>query len=328
MIIGPMSTPDFAASDLALGTPVAVRLADWGVIRAKGDDAGSFLNGQLTNEALKLDVGQARLAGYCSPKGRLLASFVMWRSAPDEILLACSADLLAPTLKRLSMFVMRAKCKLTDASGEIALWGVALPGLVHDTAEHTIPATAYATSAIAGGTAIRLADAAGATRLLWAAPVDATPPWAPTSSADVWNWLEVQSGVPRIVASTVEAFVPQMVNLELVGGVNFQKGCYPGQEIVARSQYRGTLKRRMVLAEGAAAAAAGAEVFAAADPGQPAGQIVLSASLPHPEGGARHAVLIEVKRALAEAGELHVGAADGPVVRLRELPYEVPSDTA
>ena len=323
-----MSLPVTASSDLALGAPVAVRLADWGVIRAKGDDAAAFLNGQLTQETIKLDVGQARLAGYCSPKGRLLASFVMWRAAPDEILLACSADLLAPTLKRLSMFVLRAKCKLTDASSELALWGVALPGLLHGDAAHPVPATPYATAAVAGGTALRLADAAGATRVLWAAAPDATPPWATTSSPDVWNWLEVQSGVPRIVASTVEAFVPQMVNLELVGGVNFQKGCYPGQEIVARSQYRGTLKRRMVLAEGATAAAAGAEVFAAADPEQPAGQIVLSASLPHPEGGARHAVLIEVKRALAEAGELHVGAADGPVVRLRALPYEIPADNA
>ena len=323
MIIGAMST-----SDLALGAPVAVRLADWGVIRAKGDDAAAFLNGQLTQETLKFDPGQARLAGYCSPKGRLLASFVVWRTAADEILLACSADLLAPTLKRLSMFVLRARCRLSDASAEILLWGVALPGLLHDDAAHPIPAAPNTTAELAGGTAIRLADAAGATRLLWAAPADATPPWAPTASADVWNWLEVQSGVPRIVASTVEAFVPQMVNLELVGGVNFQKGCYPGQEIVARSQYRGTLKRRMVLAEGASAGIAGAEVFAAADPGQPAGQIVLSASLSHPEGGARHAALIEVKRALTDAGELHLGAADGPLVRLRDLPYEIPADAA
>src|SRR4051812_40542826 len=82
-------------SSLVLGAPVAVRLTDWGVIRAKGEDAASFLNGQLTQETLGLEPGQARLAGYCSPKGRLLASFVMWRGAPDEILLACSADLLA-----------------------------------------------------------------------------------------------------------------------------------------------------------------------------------------------------------------------------------------
>ena len=335
MIIGPMNASDHR-SDLALSTPVAVRLADWGVIRARGEDAGPFLNGQLTQEALKLPEGVARLAGYCSPKGRLLASFVMWRSAPDEILLACSADLLAATLKRLSMFVLRAKCKLSDASAEVALWGVALPGLAPAasdipgavSSDAAIPAAPYATSPLAGGTAVRLADAAGAMRLLWAAPADATPPWAPTSQADVWNWLEVQAGVPRVVARTVDAFVPQMVNLELVGGVNFQKGCYPGQEIVARSQYRGTLKRRMVLVEGDAAPAAGTEIFAAADPSQPAGQIVLAASLPHPGGGARHAALVEVKRALALAGELHVGAADGPLLRLRELPYELPVDQA
>ena len=224
-----MSTPVTAASDLALGAPVAARLADWGVIRAKGDDAAAFLNGQLTQETLRLDVGQARLAGYCSPKGRLLASFVMWSAAPDEILLACSADLLAPTLKRLSMFVLRAKCRLTDASGELALWGVALPGLLHADAPHPVPAAPYTTASVAGGTAVRLADAAGATRVLWAAAPDAIPPWATSASPDVWNWLEVQSGVPRIVASTVEAFVPQMVNLELVGGVNFQKGCYPAR---------------------------------------------------------------------------------------------------
>jgi folate-binding protein YgfZ len=335
-----MNAPDLR-TDFALGVPVAVRLHDWGVIRARGDDASSFLNSQLTQEALKLPVGGARLAGYCSPKGRLLASFVMWRSAPDELLLACSADLLAATLKRLSMFVLRAKCQLSDASAEIALWGVALPGLAPgapgvdasaDASAPGIPAAPYATGAIAGGTAIRLPDAAGTTRLLWAAPADAAPPWAPTAQADVWNWLEVQSGVPRVVAGTVEAFVPQMVNLELVGGVDFQKGCYPGQEIVARSQYRGTVKRRMVLADfdrdGDAAPAAGTGVFAAADPSQPAGQVVLAARLPHPQGGARQAALLEVKRALAEAGELHLGAADGPLLRLRALPYDVPLDAA
>ena len=323
MIIAAMTPPAIATVDLA--APIAVRLSDWGIIRARGEDAGTFLNGQLTQEAAKLAPGQARLAGYCSPKGRLLASFVMWRSAPDEILLACSADLLAPTLKRLSMFVLRAKCKLSDASAEVALWGVALPGSAADVA---IPPQPYATTALAGGTAVRLADASGAVRLLWAAPADATPPWTTSASADLWNWLEVQSAVPRIVAGTVEAFVPQMVNLELVGGVDFQKGCYPGQEIVARSQYRGTVKRRMVLAEGDAALPAGAEVFAAADPLQPAGQVVLSASLPNAPGGARHATLIEVKKALADGGELHLGAVDGPRVHLRELPYEIPADAA
>jgi hypothetical protein len=309
-----------------LGAPVAVRLADWGVIRAKGEDAASFLNGQLTQETLGLEPGQARLAGYCSPKGRLLASFVVWRGAPDEILLACSADLLAATLKRLSMYVLRAKCRLSDASSELALWGVALPGLPDAAPGVPIPSAPWRTLEVGGGTAVRLADGGGAARLLWAAPADAAPPWAPTSQPAVWNWLEVQSAIPRIVARTVEAFVPQMVNLELVGGVNFQKGCYPGQEIVARSQYRGTVKRRMFLAEGDAAAAAGAEVFVPEDPSQPAGQVVLAASLPGADGGQRHAALVEMKRALTDGGELRLGAADGPALRLVPLPYEIPAE--
>ena len=99
----------------------AVRLADWGTIRARGPDAATFLQGQLTQDVLHLNDAQARFAGYCSPKGRLLATFVVWRDADGDILLACSADLLAPTLKRLRMFVLRAKCVLSDASGELPL---------------------------------------------------------------------------------------------------------------------------------------------------------------------------------------------------------------
>jgi len=103
----------------------AVRLADWGVIRAQGADAASFLHGQLTQDVQHLDPGSARLAGYCTAKGRLLASLVVWRSGADELLLACSADVLPATLKRLSMFVLRAKCKLSDASASVALHGLA-----------------------------------------------------------------------------------------------------------------------------------------------------------------------------------------------------------
>ena len=308
---------------------MAVRLADWGVIRAKGEECAAFLNGQLTQDMQALAPGRASLAGYCSPKGRLLATFVAWRTAPDEILLACSADLLAATLKRLSMFVLRAKCRLSDASAEIALWGVVSPVVQDAVSGAALPTQPYEAAAAADGTAIRLADATGHARALWAAAVDASPPWPASDRADLWNWLEVQSGVPRVVAGTADAFVPQMINLELVGGVNFKKGCYPGQEIVARSQYRGTLKRRMFLAEADAAGRAGAEVFALADPGQPAGQIVLAASLPGAEGSARHAALVEIKRALTEPGDdLRLGAPDGPPLRLRELPYALPSDAA
>jgi tRNA-modifying protein YgfZ len=291
-----------------------VRLDDWGLIRAVGDDARSFLHGQLTQDMLGLSAGQARLAGYCSAKGRLLASFVVWQRNPSELLLACSADLLAATLKRLSMFVLRARCRLSDASAEIPLYGIAgalpaeVPGAPWMRAEH------------AGADLVRLPDAAGVARCLWAG---AEPPTLPALSADAWRWLEVQSGVPRIVAASVEQFVPQMVNLELVGGVNFQKGCYPGQEVVARSQYRGTLKRRAFLFDSDAAAAPGQEIFAANDPGQPAGQVALAA--PTPDGSGRWAVLAETKIAAVDEGAaLHLASPDGPSLARRPLPYALP----
>lgn len=289
----------------------AVRLATWGVIRAVGPDAAPFLHGQLTQDIAGLDTGRACLAGYCSAKGRLLASFVVWRAAPDELLLACSADLLAPTLKRLSMYVLRAKCKLSDASAEPPLFGV-------------VGRAALAASATwqchtgERGTLVRLPDVDGVPRALAFGD-----PALPALDAAAWSWLEVGSGVPRIVAATVEQFVPQMVNLELVGGVNFQKGCYPGQEIVARSQYRGTLKRRAFLFTSEAAAQPGQEVFHDTDREQPAGMVANTASL-----GGRHRVLAELKVAALEDGRLHLGTPDGPPLQRENLPYPVPIDAA
>ncbi|HVK33371.1 MAG TPA: folate-binding protein [Burkholderiaceae bacterium] len=293
----------------------AVRLADWGVIRAAGPDAASFLHAQLTQDIIGLEVGRARLAGYCSAKGRLLASFVVWRSAADELLLACSADLLAPTLKRLSMFVLRAKCKLTDASAELPLFGVA---------GATARAAGEPWQCVSSdrGTLIRLPDARGVAGGVPRALAIGDPA-LPALDAAAWAWLEVGSGVPRIVAATVEQFVPQMVNLELVGGVNFQKGCYPGQEIVARSQYRGTLKRRAFLFSSEAAAQPGQEIFHEDDREQPAGMVANSASF---EG--RHRVLAELKLAALGSGRLHLGAPDGPLLQREDLPYPVPLEAA
>ena len=302
----------------------AVRLSDWGVIRASGADARSFLQGQLTQDMLHLPPGQARLAGYCSPKGRLLASFVVWPVAADDLLLASSADLLPAVLKRLSMFVLRSKCRLADASAEWPLWGLA--GDAARAALGERAAAAVWSHADAGGAGlVRLPDAAvdGAAvpRWLWAG---GEPPPLPALAADAWRWLEVHSGVARVVAATSEQFVPQMVNLELVGGVNFQKGCYPGQEVVARSQYRGTLKRRARIVASPVALQPGQEVFHDADPGQPAGMVVLAGAL----DGARHAALVELKLSALEGGGLHAGAADGPRLTLAALPYEIPVEAA
>jgi hypothetical protein len=290
----------------------AVSLSDWGLIRATGDEARHFLHGQLTQDVEHLAPGQARLAGYCTPKGRLLASFVMWLDAGGDVLLACSADVLPATLKRLSMFVMRAKCKLSDASDELPLHGLAgsaLPAAV---------AAAEPWGVIEGRT-VRLPDAGGVPRAL---ALDG-PVAGEALDPEVWRWLEVASALPRVVGATVEQFVPQMINLEVVGGVNFQKGCYPGQEIVARSQYRGTVKRRAFVATAEFPMQPGQAIVDAADPDQPAGQVVLAAA----PAGVQPAALIELKLAAAEA-ELHAGAADGPRLQLGALPYALPTEPA
>ena len=295
----------------------SVRLNDWGLIRATGAEARKFLHGQLTQDMEGLVVGRARLAGYCSPKGRLLATFVVWAGAGDELLLACSADLLPSVLKRLSMFVMRAQCKLSDASAETPLWGLTgKPGPAVD-------AAVWDCGSSGAGQWVRLpdgvADGQPVPRWLWAgeAPVDAA-----SLAHDVWLGLEVSSGVARVVAATSEQFVPQMINLELVGGVNFNKGCFPGQEVVARSQYRGTLKRRAQIVSSAVTLQPGQEVFHDADPGQPAGMVVLAGQLP----GAASVALIEVKLAALGSGSLHLAAADGPRLQLGALPYAIPAD--
>jgi folate-binding protein YgfZ len=293
-----------------------LRLHDWGVIRASGADAASFLHGQLTQDVLHLDEAHARLAGYCSAKGRLLASFVMWRRGPEEILLACSADLLPVVLKRLSMFVLRAKCKLADASAEWPLWGLA------GDAAGAAPAGGWARSTSGAADLLRLPDAVVDGRAVpRALQAGGAAPAGSTLEADAWHWLEVHSGVARITAATVEQFVPQMVNLELVGGVNFQKGCYPGQEVVARSQYRGTLKRRGTLVEAAVALQPAQEVFHSADPDQPAGMVVLAGAW-----AGRHAALVELKLAALDGGSLHAGAADGPLLTPAALPYAMPAE--
>lgn len=295
----------------------ACRLDDWGLIRASGPDAASFLHAQLTSDVANLGATQARLAGYCSPKGRLLASFVIWRDAAGDILLACSADVLPATLKRLRMFVLRAKCVLSDASSELPLYGL-VGAHARAWLGDTAPVAAWNRCAREGLTAIALPEAAGCARFLCAST---QAPDLSALSRDAWRWLEVRSGIARIVAATVEQFVPQMLNYELIGGIDFQKGCYPGQEIVARSQYRGSIKRRSLLFELDGAASAGQEVFHSDDPAQPAGMIVNAAPQPAdlPPGSL---ALVEVR--LATLGrDIHLGSVDGPILRRIDMPYSL-----
>ena len=299
-------------------------LSHLGVIRVEGEDAAKFLHGQLTEDFALLGMDKARLAAFLSAKGRMQASFIGFKRSATEILLVCSLDLLAPTLKRLSMFVMRAKAKLTDATGEFALYGIA-GDTVANLAGSVQPPWARTDVGAEGNraTLVHLYPADGQPRALWVAPAAAVAPVGPQLDPALWLWSEVRSGVATLSAPVVEAFVPQMLNYESVGGVNFKKGCYPGQEVVARSQFRGTLKRRAFIAHAAGEVAVGAEVFAATDLEQPCGTVVQVAPTPAPGSGFDALVSLQIAAAQTP---LQVGAADAVPLTLEPLPYELLED--
>lgn len=316
-----------SAAELAIG--FAAPITDLGLIALNGEESASFLHNQLTNDVEHMGQDEARLAGYCSPKGRLMASFLMWRNA-ETIFLQLPRAIQAPLQKRLQMFVMRSKTKLSDAT-ELEANQVVI-GLGGGLAQASLaqwfdalPAAPFGKLDNAMGTLIRVADAFGAPRYQWlmsaATAQTVWPLLAERLSAggnDAWHLSEIHAGVPQISAATQEQFVPQMVNFELLGGVNFKKGCYPGQEIVARSQYLGKLKRRTTLVSiPDATATAGAEVFAESDPEQPCGMVVNAA--PNGHGGVD--ALVEMKLAAIEEAAVRFGAAGGPALTFLPMPY-------
>jgi len=303
---------------------VMIPLSDHGLIRAGGPDNSDFLHNLLTNDVKNLADNAVRFAGLCTPKGRLIATFLVWHEGAD-LMLQLSADLLAGVLKKLSMYVLRSKVVLSDASGERLLVGLAgpkAPRLLHGLG---IPVPeAMGSSGFAGGRAIAL----DANRfILSLAPAEAgkiceeLAQDARTVGTAAWRWLEIAAGQPRVVAATQDAFVPQMVNLELpaVGGVSFQKGCYPGQEIVARTQYLGKIKRRMYRARIETGFPPGTNVYTPEAGDQHCGALAMVA--PSPEG--EYECLVVVQTSGAEAGEIHVGNPRGPTLSLLPMPYPV-----
>ncbi len=337
-----------ALSDRTPAQPLlsgVAKLSHLGVIRAVGEDAAKFLQGQLTQDVVLLGMNEARLAAFCSAKGRMQASFIVFKRAsetlpesdsalPHEIMLICSHDILAPTLKRLSMFVMRAKVKLTDATADFALYGLVGSALQNTidliaTKATNTPATSefkpYFKLHSGLSTLISLYPAFKQSRALWITPADQPTPVGDALSTEFWAWGEVHSGIATITQPILEAFVPQMLNYESVGGVNFKKGCYPGQEVVARSQFRGTLKRRAYLvniATGDAQVVVGNEVFHDSDAEQPCGTVAQVAA--NPTGGSSAIVSMQVSA--STGGKLSLGSASGPEIKLLALPYALLED--
>ncbi len=296
----------------------AAPLNHLGVIRICGADAANFIHNQLTQDFLLLPPHQARLAAFCSAKGRMQASFIGFKPDAQTVLLVCSQDLLATTLKRLRMFVLRAKAVLEDASSEFALFGCVWPMA----SQPAPPASAWALSADANGTRIQLYPGAGCDRALWIGPAESSPA-LPQLPVDDWLYADVMSGVATISQPLFEALVPQMLNYESVGGVNFKKGCYPGQEVVARSQFRGILKRRAYIVRGSAPMHAGQDVFSAMDTEQACGVVAQAAAEP---GTGAWVGIAALQVQAAEQGGLTVGSAGGSSLGLLPLPYALLED--
>jgi tRNA-modifying protein YgfZ len=295
-------------------------LSHLGVIAVQGEEAAKFLQGQLTQDFSLLGLSEARLAAFCTPKGRMLASFIGLRRADGDILLVTSRDILAPTLKRLSMFVMRAKAKLRDATAEFDLYGLA--GDAVNSVFGAPPAQPWTRKDEGNASVVRLYPAGDTQRALWITSAGAAAPAGEALDEALWQWTEVRSGIATITTPIVEAFVPQMLNYESVGGVNFKKGCYPGQEIVARSQFRGTLKRRAYLAHSDAVMSPGQELFHEGDASQPCG--IVAQSAPSPEGG--WDAIVSMQISAAQGGTVTVGSSDGAPAEVKPAPYPLLAD--
>lgn len=289
--------------------PLIAVLDEHGLLEVTGEEARAFLHAQLSNDIEHLAAGRARYAGWCSAKGRLLATFLVVPHA-GGFLLQLARDLAPAVAKRLSMFILRAKVKLADASAQwsqFGLWGDGAEGQL-GALGLAIPAEDLAVSHANGAFAVRVA----AQRHLMLLPATMRAALAVNAAANDWGLAEIRAGRPQVVLTTQDQFVPQMVNLELTGGVDFQKGCYPGQEIVARTQYRGQLKRRMVRLRAPMPLRPGQDLYSDDFPGQPSGAVVNAAD------GEALAVL---QISTLESGAAIRAEAGGAALEVLPLPY-------
>lgn len=309
-----------AESRAALEGDILVPLADRRVLRARGADADAFLQGQLSNDLRELSARRAQLSSYSTPKGRVLALFVLLRR-PDAIWLETQASVAAATLKRLRMFVLRSKLTLDDAGDEAVALGLSGPNAASILAEAGLPAPEIVWGCIDSGaiTVVRRPGRDHARYTLHGSAHALADVWprlaakARPAGTPAWRLLDLLAGLPAIHPETSEQHVPQMLNLDQLEGISFGKGCYPGQEIVARLHYLGSLKRRLFVGHAnAPAPARGTPVFAAdGSSTQPVGDVLDHAA--NPDGS--HVIQLVLQLSHRDA-PLRLGAPDGPVLTL------------
>ncbi|WP_447592509.1 CAF17-like 4Fe-4S cluster assembly/insertion protein YgfZ [Aquipseudomonas campi] len=294
-----------------------------GLLAVRGTDAAKFLQGQVTCNLNYLSQQSSSLGARCTPKGRMLSSF---RILPvsDGYLLAMASELLEAQLTELKKYAVFSKSTLSDETREWVRFGLSGGDGVLVTLGLDLPQDANSVVHGHGLIALRLSD--GRAEL-----------WAPASEADTlearlcsqlpqaplndWLLAQIRAGIGQVVGATREQFIPQMINLQAVGGVSFKKGCYTGQEIVARMQYLGKLKRRLyrLRLDGNDVPAAGSELFSPVH-GSSVGEVVLAA-----QAQAHVELLAVLQEDAVKDGRISLGN-EGPAVQLLDLPYQLDAD--
>lgn len=298
-------------------------LSHLALLEVDGEDAMTFLQGQVTNDVKLLNGSNSHYAGYCNPKGRMLAMFLAF-AYNGHIQLQFNGELKEATLKRLKMYVLRSKVTISDRSDDIVRIGIAGAQAADLLQPHLaeLPAAPHQITSLEQATIIRLPGATPRYQIFTSAERaielwEALQPQCQPVSAERWDWLDIQAGIPDVSPGTVEAFVPQMLNLDLLGGISFKKGCYTGQEIVARTHYLGKVKRRTHLAHiDSTTMPNPGDIVTTAD-GSDAGLVVKAA--PAPDGG--FDLLAELRLESVETGALSVTNAGGGTLLIGAQPY-------
>ncbi len=304
------------------GDCAVTALSSLGLIKVQGDDARDFLQGQLTNDITAVTPDQGQLSAWCTPKGRMLALLFIFQRG-DDLYLQLPRELLETVLKRLRMFVMRAQVTLEDVSDELGIMaasGDCLADLLDN-----IPDSDFACDSSTElsfirfpGNPLRLQVVGNAESL--ASLLEKLQTAATTISEQGWTLQNIRSAVPQLYKDTTEAFIPQMLNLDLLQGISFTKGCYTGQEVVARMKYLGQLKRRMYLArfESTDKVQAGDKLFSEqSKSAQGAGKIVSAVNV----GDNQWEALVVTEIAGFNSAEIRLWDENGPVLNLSEPPY-------
>lgn len=306
----------------------------YGLLRFSGDDAQTFLQGQLTCDMRTITAEQASYGSYCSPKGRVLANFVLWQY-DQSYFMQLPLSLCESIHKKLSLYKLRAKVTIENVSQDYHCTGVVGPETSNILSQlvESLPDLSRSLQFIANDKIGIVYLAADRVQIVTTIQNSASISEILNQSVSLagindWERLAIHAGIPVILPQTQEAFLPQMINLDAIGGLSFKKGCYPGQEIVARTRYLGKLKRRMYLcfivkadkSDTVNTVNPGDSLYSSDMPDQACGSIV-NAVKSFDNG---FDVLAVIQQSSIDDGEIHYGSLQGPVLQIKPLPYSLP----